>query len=265
MSPRTVPEPEPLWRALADPTRRAILDALRRGPQTTGALAEEFPTTRFAVMKHLGVLTGVGLVTVERRGRERLNHLNPVPLQQAYERWVRPLAAPAATAVLRLAEATEGAATPVTTTPYGLDVRPQHRVHADVERTWRALLELTAWWPQCWQDGARLEFEPHVGGRLGTVFGDGFDDGAGGSLWGVVAGMRPGRELVIDGAMGMPGPVAGRWRMQLEPDGGVTVVTVEHRVLGPLDEENRAGFTAGWDRTLARLADHAVGRRHGSR
>ncbi len=123
MSPRTVPDHEPLWRALADPTRRAILDALRAGPRTTGGLAATFPTTRFAVMKHLGVLTEVGLVTVERRGRERLNHLNPVPLQQAYERWVRPLAAPSATALLRLADAIETEGTAMSITPYGLDVR----------------------------------------------------------------------------------------------------------------------------------------------
>ena len=87
---------EPVWRALADPTRRAILEALRSGPRTTGSLAEGFPTTRFAVMKHLGVLVGAGLVTVERRGRERFNHIDLVPLQQAYARWVQPSAAPAA-------------------------------------------------------------------------------------------------------------------------------------------------------------------------
>jgi DNA-binding transcriptional ArsR family regulator len=65
------------------------------------------PTTRFTVMRHLDVLVAAGLVTVERRGRERLNHLNPVPLQQVVERWVRPLAEPTATAVLGLAEAAE--------------------------------------------------------------------------------------------------------------------------------------------------------------
>jgi hypothetical protein len=53
--------------------------------------------------------------------------------------------------------------------------------------------------------------------------------------------------------------------MRLESDGDVTVVTVEHRVLGPLDEENRSGFTAAWDRTLARLAEYAAGERQGGR
>jgi DNA-binding transcriptional ArsR family regulator len=261
MSPRTVPEPEPLWRALADPTRRGILDALRDGPRTTGALAEAFPTTRFAVMKHLGVLADAGLVTVERRGRERLNHLNPVPLQLAYERWVRPLAAPAAAALLRLGESTEAERTAKMTTPYGLDVRAQHRVEADPERTWSTLLDLARWWPPCWEDGARLAFEPHVGGRLGTVRGRGLDDPAGGALWAVVAELRPGRELALDGTMGIPGPVSGQWRMRLEPAGEATVVTLEHRVLGPVDDDHRDAFTSRWGGVLEALAGEAAGAR----
>jgi len=81
-----------VWRALADPTRRAILDLLRERPRTTGELTEAFPTSRFAVMKHLAVLQKAGLVVVRRRGRERWNHLNGVPLRTAYERWMRPYA-----------------------------------------------------------------------------------------------------------------------------------------------------------------------------
>jgi DNA-binding transcriptional ArsR family regulator len=260
-----VPDDEPVWRALADPTRRAILDALRTGPRTTSALAGGFPTTRFAVMKHLAVLVEAGLVSVERRGRERLNHLNPVPLRQTYERWVRPAAAPAAEVALRLAERAEDVVRTGADTaggravgPYGLDVRARHVVRADRDRTWTALLDLADWWPQCWPDGARLVFEPHVGGRLGTTFGAALDDGGRGALWGVVSGLHPGRELRVDGSMDIPGPVAGQWRMLLEPaPDAVTVVTVEHRVLGPVDDETAAGFTRGWPGTLARLAERA--------
>src|SRR2546426_761327 len=66
----------PVWKALADPTRRAILDALRKGPRTTGDLCGRFDVTRFAVMKHLAVLEDAGLVLARRQGRERWNHLN---------------------------------------------------------------------------------------------------------------------------------------------------------------------------------------------
>src|SRR2546421_10072255 len=82
-----------LWRALADPTRRGLLDLLRDGPRTTGQLASAFPTSRFAVMKHLRILLGAGLLLVRRQGRERWNHLNAVPLQRLHDRWVRPWAA----------------------------------------------------------------------------------------------------------------------------------------------------------------------------
>jgi DNA-binding transcriptional ArsR family regulator len=81
-----------LWRALVDPTRRRILDLLLLLPRTTGELAGRFDMTRFAVMKHLAVLVDAGLVLVERRGRERLNHLNPEPIQEISRRWMTPFA-----------------------------------------------------------------------------------------------------------------------------------------------------------------------------
>src|SRR5947209_15428663 len=85
-------EPD-LWRALASPWRRRLLDLLRRGPATTGVLAAQLPElSRFGVMQHLGVLADAGVVIAQRRGRDRFNYLNPVPLREWYERWVQPLA-----------------------------------------------------------------------------------------------------------------------------------------------------------------------------
>lgn len=96
-----------VWKALADPTRRRILDLLRAEPRTTGDLASRFESTRFAVMKHLVVLVDAGLVIVERRGRERWNHLNPVPIRDLYRRWIRPFDAAPADALLRIKRAAE--------------------------------------------------------------------------------------------------------------------------------------------------------------
>ena len=80
---------ENVWKALTSPTRRAILDDLRTGPMTTGAIADRFPKlSRFAVMQHLRVLEEAELVIPRREGRERYNYLNPVPIQQVYDRWV---------------------------------------------------------------------------------------------------------------------------------------------------------------------------------
>jgi len=78
-----------VWKALSDPTRRAILDLLRSGPRTTTAIVETFPhLTRFGVMKHIDVLREAGLINTREAGRQRINSLNAVPIRQIYERWV---------------------------------------------------------------------------------------------------------------------------------------------------------------------------------
>ena len=79
-----------VWAALNDTSRRRMLDLLRAGPMSTSALCSHFEFSRFAVMKHLKVLEAGGLILVERRGRERINHLNPVPIQRIHRRWIRP-------------------------------------------------------------------------------------------------------------------------------------------------------------------------------
>jgi DNA-binding transcriptional ArsR family regulator len=86
---RTTPDLDPVWRALANPIRRQMLDVLRDGACTTGDLAGRFPhLSRFAVMQHLRVLEAGSLVVHRRHGRQRLNSLNPVPIQQIFDRWV---------------------------------------------------------------------------------------------------------------------------------------------------------------------------------
>lgn len=77
-----------VWKALANPHRRRLLDLLRDRPRTTGELAEVLGENRFLVMQHLNLLRESSLVTVEVDGRRRINHINPVPIQQIYERWV---------------------------------------------------------------------------------------------------------------------------------------------------------------------------------
>jgi DNA-binding transcriptional ArsR family regulator len=84
-----------VFRALADPTRRGLLDALfERDGQTLSALEQGIPMTRFGVMKHLRVLEDAHLVTTRRRGREKLHFLNPVPIRLVHDRWVSKYAEP---------------------------------------------------------------------------------------------------------------------------------------------------------------------------
>jgi uncharacterized protein YndB with AHSA1/START domain/DNA-binding transcriptional ArsR family regulator len=78
-----------VFRALADPTRRSLLDKLfKKDGQTLSALERRLPMTRFGVMKHLRVLEEAGLVVTRRRGREKLHFLNPVPIRLVHDRWV---------------------------------------------------------------------------------------------------------------------------------------------------------------------------------
>ena len=78
-----------MFKALADPSRRKLLDRLfRRDGRTLGELCERVSMTRFGVMKHLRVLEEAGLVVTRRAGREKLHYLNPVPISEIYERWI---------------------------------------------------------------------------------------------------------------------------------------------------------------------------------
>jgi uncharacterized protein YndB with AHSA1/START domain/DNA-binding transcriptional ArsR family regulator len=84
-----------VFRALADPTRRSLLDQLfKQNGQTLTRLEGRLPMTRFGVMKHLRVLEEAGLVTTKRRGREKLHFLNPVPIRLVHDRWVSKYAEP---------------------------------------------------------------------------------------------------------------------------------------------------------------------------
>ena len=78
-----------VFRALADPTRRSLLDKLfKRDGQTLSALERRLPMTRFGVMKHLRILEEAGLVVTKRRGREKLHFLNAVPIRLVHDRWI---------------------------------------------------------------------------------------------------------------------------------------------------------------------------------
>jgi DNA-binding transcriptional ArsR family regulator len=104
-----------VWRALANPNRRRMLDLLRDEPRTTGKLAEALGENRFVVMQHLALLREARLVTVVADGRRRINFLNPIPIQQIYERWVGKYQGDWASALVGLKHTVEGRSEPRTT------------------------------------------------------------------------------------------------------------------------------------------------------
>ena len=98
-----------VFRALADPSRRKLLDALNaNNAQTLTELCEHLDMTRQAVTQHLGVLENAGLVATSWRGREKLHFLNPVPLQQIYDRWISKFERPRLKALRDLKKRLEG-------------------------------------------------------------------------------------------------------------------------------------------------------------
>ena len=97
-----------VFKALADPTRRGLLDALfEKDGQTLSALEARVDMTRFGVMKHLRVLEEAGLVTTRKRGREKLHFLNPVPIRLIHDRWVSKYAEPMAATLAGLKKTLE--------------------------------------------------------------------------------------------------------------------------------------------------------------
>ena len=98
-----------VWKALADQTRRQLLDLLTQRPHTTGELCEQCPELcRTAVMKHLDLLVEANLVVVRREGRFRWNYINPVPIQQICERWTSRHTAGLASSMIGLKRHVEG-------------------------------------------------------------------------------------------------------------------------------------------------------------
>jgi DNA-binding transcriptional ArsR family regulator len=103
-----------VFKAVGDRTRRRMLDLLAERPRTTGELSAAFPRlSRFAVMKHLGVLKAAGLLIVSRDGRKRWNALNPVPLRDVLRRWLGRHEQLWADALLDIRDAAEAAPRPV--------------------------------------------------------------------------------------------------------------------------------------------------------
>ena len=119
-------------RALADPTRRALLDELfREDGQTLSALEARFDITRFGVMKHLKQLEEAGLVVTRRRGREKLHFLNPVPIRLVHDRWVSKYAEPWAAALSDLK----------TTLEHPMEKVFEIYIRTTPERLWQAITD----------------------------------------------------------------------------------------------------------------------------
>ena len=156
-----------VFKALADATRRGLLDALFRSDgQTLTALADGCAMSRYGVMKHLRVLEDAGLVVTRRRGREKLHFLNPVPIRLVHDRWVSKYAEPWAAGLSGLKEELERRMEKV----YEIYIRttPERLWEAITDPEIRARYNFGAGAHSAWTPGARIDVAaPAAPGPLG--------------------------------------------------------------------------------------------------
>jgi len=156
-----------VFRCLADPTRRRLLDELfRKDGQSLRELEARFEMSRFGVMKHLRLLEGAGLVVTRRRGREKLHFLNPVPIRLVHDRWVSKYAEPWAAGLSRLKSRLEQAMEKV----FEIYIRttPERLWNAITDPELRARYNFGASVRSEWTPGARYEMSARDGAvRLG--------------------------------------------------------------------------------------------------
>lgn len=234
-----------VFRALADPTRRRLLDRLHeRNGQTLAELCASAGMRRQSVSQHLAVLEAANLVSTTRRGREKLHHLNPVPLHEIQERWIDKFEQPRLRALSALRRRAEDEMTDRDGTTDRTAVYVTY-IESTPERVWAALTdpELTAvYW------GHRNESDWQVGSRWDHVRTDGTGDTDGG---GTVEEATPPTRLVLSWGPA-PGEAGGTSRVtfEVEPGDGIVRLTVTHTDLDPGEVTEAAG---GWAAVLSNL------------
>jgi uncharacterized protein YndB with AHSA1/START domain len=154
-----------VFKALADPTRRELLDELFRADgQTLSALEERFAMTRFGVMKHLRQLEEAGLIVTRRRGREKLHFLNPVPIRLIHDRWVSKYAEPWAAGLAGLKRELETTMEKVF--EIYIATTPERLWEAITDPQIRARYNFGAGIVSDWTPGSSFTFSHAAGGRV---------------------------------------------------------------------------------------------------
>jgi uncharacterized protein YndB with AHSA1/START domain/DNA-binding transcriptional ArsR family regulator len=234
-----------VFRALADPNRRKLLDALfQEDGQTLTALQELLPMTRFGVMKHLQILERAGLITSVKSGRERRHYLNPIPIQQLYDRWVSKYAGTFTGALTRLKHELEDpltmAATATTTHVYKIHIR------TTPERLWQALVD--------GNDTVRYYYGTRVEGidTAGGSYSYTGDDGSA-LITGKVLAADPPRKLVTTfQPHWVPNAAESIVTYEIEPVDDICVLSLRHDRLIEGDALTE-GVKNGWAEILSGL------------
>lgn len=242
-------EHESIFRALADPSRRRLLDLLfERDGRTLTELEAELPMTRFGVMKHLHVLEAAGLITTRKVGREKLHYLNPVPIQLIADRWINKYAAAHVSALADLKTVLEGGNVMTTDTKPKLVY--QIIIKAPQERVWEAITtpEFTA----RYYYGSTLQTDLTVGSPFTYHMADGSP-----IVEGEVVASDPPHRLVhtyhsLWPPMNEDAPTKVTWELAAMP-GGVTKVTVVHEEFAGETATYQGLQSGGWAWILSNM------------
>ena len=224
-----------VWRALASPHRRAILDDLRDGPKSTGQLNRALPDLgRFAVMQHLKVLEEANLVLSRKEGRSRLSYSNPVPLRHIYERWVSGLASGAAETALQFKRYADSKEETKNLNDFrSVQIETEIFVKASPQTCFDALTKnYNEWFPFRFKKGSTVFSESHLGGTNGERFA-----GGGGAIHATVLYVDEPHVLTVGGpgAM-MDGSNVFNSHNFIDQDGG-TLVQRRMHLWGHVTEE----------------------------
>jgi DNA-binding transcriptional ArsR family regulator/uncharacterized protein YndB with AHSA1/START domain len=223
-----------------------MLDLLKDGPQTTGQLSKELSDlSRFGVMQHLGVLEEAGLVLARREGRTRFNHLNPVPIRQLYERWMRThssIAAETALHLKRYAETMNEVAPKVDQTQYRhVQIEFEMHINAPRERVFKAMTaEIGNWWPHRYKEDSEVYCDPVVGGTIGERFKDG-----GGAIYGQIVYMDAPERVACSGPSALQKGLSSFTSDVLEEQDGATTIKRSFQLWGNVPEDIEKMYREG--------------------
>jgi uncharacterized protein YndB with AHSA1/START domain/DNA-binding transcriptional ArsR family regulator len=218
----------PAFRALADPSRRLLLDQLfERDGQTLGELTGHLPDmTRFGVMRHLDVLEGAGLISTRKVGREKRHYLNPVPIRRIHDRWISKYAAPVIGTMSAIKNHLE--APPMAVPPDEIEHVYSIYINASPERVWRAITDGDE--TVQYYYGTRVNSDWKVGSRVSYDYPDGTV-----AADGEVIECSPPNRLETtflahwDPEVEAEGPIRHVWELELED--GATKLTVTSKGL----------------------------------
>jgi uncharacterized protein YndB with AHSA1/START domain/DNA-binding transcriptional ArsR family regulator len=247
----------PAFRALADPSRRLLLDGLfERDGQTLGELTARLPDmTRFGVMKHLGVLEQAGLISTRKVGREKRHYLNPVPIRRIHDRWISKYAAPVVGTMSAIKDHLE--ATPMAVPPDEIEHVYSIYINADPERVWRAITDGDE--TVQYYFGTRVKSDWKVGSRVSYDYPDGRV-----AADGEVIECDPPRRLETtflarwDPEVEAEGPIRHVW--ELEAEDGATKLTVTTKGVKP-GSKTAESFGSGIIWIVSGLKTHVEGGR----